>query len=68
METQPVGLCSPIIGKLPVAAIDTGLVMKVLQPTWTKVPDVACRGRGRIEAVLNWEKARGYRNGGENPA
>jgi hypothetical protein len=67
-KRSPQVYASPIIGKLPVAAIDTGLVMKVLQSMWTKVRDVACRVRGRIEAVLNWAKARGCRNGGENPA
>jgi hypothetical protein len=27
---------SPVVGKLPVSAVDTGLVLKVLEPTWTK--------------------------------
>jgi integrase len=57
----------PIIGELPVAAIDTGLVLRVLEPIWTTKPETASRVRGRIERVLDWAKARGYRNG-ENPA
>lgn len=57
----------PTIGDLPVAAVDTGLVLKVLEPVWTKKTETAARVRGRIEAVLNWASARGYRNG-ENPA
>jgi integrase len=57
----------PIIGAVPVNDIDTALVLKVLEPIWTKTPETASRVRGRIEAVLNWAKARGYREG-ENPA
>ncbi len=57
----------PTIGALAVQAIDTGLVMKVLEPIWTTKPETASRLRGRIEAVVDWAKARGYRDG-ENPA
>lgn len=57
----------PVFGPLPVAEIDTGLVMKVLEPIWLDKPETASRLRGRIEAVLNWAQARGYRSG-ENPA
>jgi integrase len=41
-------------------------VTKVLQPLWTKKPETARRVRGRIEAILDWAKACGYRDG-ENP-
>src|SRR5262249_49075818 len=58
---------SPAIGKLPVSAVDTGLVLKVLQPIRTKKPETASRVRGRMEAVLDWAKVSGYRTG-ENPA
>jgi integrase len=57
----------PIFGALPVAAIDTGLVMKAIEPIWTEKPETASRVRGRIESVLDWAAARGYR-AGENPA
>ncbi len=57
----------PLIGGLPVQSIDTALVMKVLEPIWAAKPETASRLRGRIEAVLDWAKARGYREG-ENPA
>jgi integrase len=57
----------PIIGSLPAQAIDTGLVLKVLEPIWTTRPETASRIRGRIESVLDYAKARGYRDG-ENPA
>ena len=57
----------PVFGELSVAAVDNGLVLKVLEPIWTTKPETAGRVRGRIEAVLDWAKARGYREG-ENPA
>jgi integrase len=57
----------PIIGALPVQAIDTALVLKVLEPIWTVRSATASRLRGRIEAIVDWAKVRGYR-GGENPA
>ena len=56
-----------VIGCLPVAAIDTALVLKVLEPIWTTKPETAGRVRGRIECILDWAKVRGYR-AGENPA
>jgi integrase len=60
-------LVHPILGDLPVAAIDTGLVLKVLEPVWRDKPETASRVRGRIESVLDWARARQYRSG-ENPA
>jgi len=68
----------PVIGALPVQAIDTALVMKVLEQEvregnksiallWEARPETASRLRGRIESILGWAKARGYR-AGENPA
>lgn len=55
------------INDLPVSAIDTGLILKALEPIWTKTPESASRIRGRIERVLDWARVRGYREG-ENPA
>ncbi len=57
----------PVFGSLPIQDIDTTLVMKVLEPIWKIKIETASRVRGRIEAVLDWAKARGYRTG-ENPA
>lgn len=57
----------PVLGSLPVAAIDTGLVLKVLEPIWTEKPETASRLRGRIETVLDWATVRTYR-AGPNPA
>jgi integrase len=58
---------SPAFGGVPVGSIDVGMVMNVLEPLWAKTPETAGRVRGRIEAVLDWAKARGFRDG-ENPA
>jgi integrase len=55
------------IGALPVAAIDTAQVLRVLQPAWTKIPETASRLRSRIESVLDWARVNQYREG-ENPA
>ena len=57
----------PLFGDLSVQAVDTGLVMKALEPIWAKKPETASRVRGRIEAVLDWASAREFRQG-ENPA
>ena len=57
----------PVFGNLPVAAVDTALVVRVLDPIWSRKPETASRLRGRIEAVLDFAKVRTYRDG-ENPA
>jgi len=58
---------SPIIGKLPVALIDTALIVQVLQPIWASKTETATRLRGRIESILDWATVSKYRQG-ENPA
>ena len=58
---------NPMFGALPVRAIDTALVMKAIEPIWNEKPETASRVRGRIEAILDWATARGFR-AGENPA
>jgi integrase len=57
----------PEIGSLPVADVDVGAVLKVLEPMWLTTPVTAGRVRGRIESVLAYATARGYREGA-NPA
>jgi integrase len=67
----------PIIGNLPVASIDTTMVMRVMQQTvgegegaasfWNARTETASRVRGRIESVLGWAKAQKLRSG-DNPA
>lgn len=57
----------PVFGSLPVAGVDTALVMKCLEAIWASKAETASRLRGRIESVLDWAAVRGYRHG-ENPA
>jgi integrase len=58
---------NPVIGELPVADIDTTLVLKVLEPIWYAKTETASRLRGRIEKILSWAAVRGFRSK-ENPA
>lgn len=58
---------SPVFGKLPVAQIDTPIIMRALEPIWKSTPKTAANVRQRIEAILDWATVRGYRIG-ENPA
>ena len=57
----------PMIGDLPIAEVDTPMVLKCLEPIWLKRNETANRVRGRIESVLDWAKAHEFRQG-ENPA
>ena len=57
----------PILGALPVGAVDKALVLQVLEPIWNVKPVTASRLRGHIEAVLSWATAHGHRSG-DNPA
>jgi integrase len=59
----------PVIGNLSVRDINTGHIHRILEAGgfWSEKPDTASRLRGRIEAVLDWSKVKGYRDG-ENPA
>lgn len=61
----------PHIGNLPVASVDKTAVLHVLEhkDLWKTKTETASRLRGRIESVLDWCKARGYRpDDVENPA
>ena len=57
----------PVLGELPIAAVDTEAVLAVLQPIWTTRTETASRVRGRIESILDAARAQGLRTG-ENPA
>ena len=57
----------PVVAPLPVQDVDTGLVLKILEPMWASKPETASRLRARIENILDWAKVREYRSG-ENPA
>ena len=52
---------------IPVAEIDLEAVLKILTPIWADKAETASRVRARIEAVLDFAKVHGFREG-ENPA
>lgn len=58
--------CEPIRSKM-VSEIGVDDVLKVLKSIWSTKNDTASRLRGRIERVLGYAKAKGWRRG-ENPA
>ena len=57
----------PVIGALPVSVIDTTLVLQVLESLWRDKTETGSRVRGRIEAILDWSRVAGLRDG-PNPA
>jgi integrase len=57
----------PTIGDRSVATLETDHVLQVLEPIWRAKAVTAARLRGRIEAVLDYAKTRGWRTG-DNPA
>jgi integrase len=57
----------PAIGDTLVSDIDVAAVLRVLKPIWAATPETASRLRGRIEAILDAAKGKGWRHG-ENPA
>ncbi|MDA8632052.1 tyrosine-type recombinase/integrase, partial [Litoricolaceae bacterium] len=57
----------PVIGQLAVSGISKVHIIQVLEPIWESKHETASRLRGRIERILNYAKARGYRDG-DNPA
>ena len=57
----------PVIGRMAVDQIEKAHILKILEPIWQEKHETALRLRGRIEVVLDWAKARRYRDG-DNPA
>lgn len=57
----------PVIGDVRVRDIDTAMIVRILQPIWTKKAETARRVRGRIKAILDAEAVLGHRLG-SNPA
>jgi integrase len=51
----------PKIGKVPCADVTKEQVLSILKPIWTEKHETATRLRGRIEKVLGWAIAKGYR-------
>jgi len=57
----------PVLGEKAVADISVEDMLSVLRPIWTIKNETASRVRQRIEAVLDWSRVMGLRDG-ENPA
>jgi len=57
----------PVIGHMPVNAIETNDVLAVLKPIWDSKCETAARLRGRIERILARATVEGLRRGA-NPA
>jgi integrase len=53
----------PCLGALDVRKVTTDTVLEVLTPIWTAKPETAGRVRQRIEAVLDYARAIGAREG-----
>jgi len=56
----------PVMGRKGVDDISRADVMEVLTPIWTSKAETASRVRQRIETVMDWAIAQGYRQ--DNPA
>jgi integrase len=54
------------IAAKPVGEIDAADVLETLEPHWERIPKTAQRLRGRLEAILDYAKANGWR-AGDNP-
>ena len=49
------------IGKVPCADVTKEQVLSILTPIWSEKHETATRLRGRIEKILDWAIAKGYR-------
>jgi hypothetical protein len=54
---------TPTLGKMACSTIEPADVLKVLKPIWANKPKTAARLRGRLEMILSWPKAHGWRDG-----
>lgn len=58
----------PVFGDKHVRDVDTGDVTTAIRPMWSTKNETMVRVRNRIELVLSWAAAQGYRPKGFNPA
>ncbi|WP_342210869.1 tyrosine-type recombinase/integrase [Lampropedia puyangensis] len=58
---------STVLGKVAVRDITVAMVLRVLEPIWSSKTETATRLRGRVESIIDWAIARGYRTDA-NPA
>jgi integrase len=66
-EARLINHTGPVFGAKPVGRVDVDDVLKALRPIWTNKAPTAALVRARIETMLDYAKARGWRSG-ENPA
>ena len=66
-QTTLATYAAPVFGDWQVRDVDTGAVMRVIQPLWREKTETASRVRGRIETILDYASAQGWR-AGDNPA
>jgi integrase len=59
---------APVFDVLPVDAVDTQLVLRVLRPIWSDKSALAAKLRGWIEAIIDFSTVHGYRDQTPNPA
>lgn len=57
----------PFIANAPIDTVELSHVVQILSPLWTSKTETATRLRARLEAILAWATASGYRKG-DNPA
>lgn len=57
----------PVIGERPVRDVGLSEILAILEPIWRTKTETANRLRGRMESVLDWANARGFRTEA-NPA
>lgn len=53
----------PTLGNMSVADVELAHIIEVLRPHWETKTETMTRVRQRIEAVLSWASAHGYRDG-----
>lgn len=53
----------PVIGKMLVRDVELAHILTILKPIWTEKTETASRLRGRLDSVINWVTAHGYRTG-----
>jgi integrase len=58
---------NPTLGKILIQDVEVAQILAVLEPIWKTKTETASRLRGRLESVLDWASARGFRTG-PNPA
>ena len=52
---------------IPIEDITTEDILRVIKPIWKKTPETGRRTRARIEAIIDYAKAKGWRSN-DNPA